>query len=585
VTKISDFEKIVFADCEFIARPGERPDLVCVAWHDGQTHCLWRDQLGAHPPYPIGDRTLFVCFVANAELGCHLALKWPLPAHVLDLNTVFRSIVNGRITPEGKGLLGALAYFGIDSIGSKRKDAMRSRIMQGWPFTSTEQEEIQLYAAGDVEPLPALLTKMLPHFELDVALHHGEFVACLSRMEHRGVPIDPEIFPQLANEQTWCAVRDAMVPLIDADYHVFTKGPDGEWHFSMELFADYLRREGIAWPLTEKGTLSTKRKTFEDMSKGHPQLENLRQLRYSRDKLRKVKLAVGADYRNRTTLWPFKAKTSRTQPKAAECIFSPAVWLRSLIKPEPGQAVAYVDYSSMEFLIAAALSNDPIMLDFYYSGDPYLSFARRVGAAPAGATKKTHGPLRDRYKPGLLSIQYGIGPETLAARLGISTFAAHEMWAQHRELFAVYWQWTEDWLAHVLDTGLMWTPLGWPCRTGITEFNTRSLVNFPVQATGADILRVAVVLATRHGLELLGPVHDALLLGAPIERVETDVALLQKLMRRASRIVLGRHELRTEATIVRYPDRYVDGRGVEIWDNVLRLLAEQRQRREMEAAG
>ena len=52
-----------------------------------------------------------------------------------------------------------------------------------------------------------------------------------------------------------------------------------------------------------------KRKTFEEMSKGYPQLEELRQLRHARDKMRTVKLAVGADGRNRTVLWPFKAKT------------------------------------------------------------------------------------------------------------------------------------------------------------------------------------------------------------------------------------------------------------------------------------
>ena len=59
------------------------------------------------------------------------------------------------------------------------------------------------------------------------------------------------------------------------------------------------------------------------MSKGHPQLESLRQLRYLRDKLRKIKLAVGADGRNRTVLWPFQSKTSRTQPKARRWIFRP----------------------------------------------------------------------------------------------------------------------------------------------------------------------------------------------------------------------------------------------------------------------
>jgi hypothetical protein len=112
----------------------------------------------------------------------------------------------------------------------------------------------------------------------------------------------------------------------------------------MEQFAAYLSREGINWPLLESGKLDMKRKTFEEMSKAYPQLEKLRQLRYVRDKMRTVKLAVGADGRNRTVLWPFKAKTSRTQPKASQWIFSPAVWLRSLIKPEPGVAVAYVDY-------------------------------------------------------------------------------------------------------------------------------------------------------------------------------------------------------------------------------------------------
>jgi hypothetical protein len=37
-------------------------------------------------------------------------------------------------------------------------------------------------------------------------------------MEHAGVPIDMEIFPQLADPIAWHFVRDAMVPEIDAAY-------------------------------------------------------------------------------------------------------------------------------------------------------------------------------------------------------------------------------------------------------------------------------------------------------------------------------------------------------------------------------
>ena len=69
--------------------------------------------------------------------------------------------------------------------------------------------------------------------------------------------------------------------------------------------------------------------------------------------------------------------------------------------------------------------------------------------------------------------------------------------------------------------------------------------------------------------------HDAVLIEAPIERIEADVALMQEIMRRASRIVLnatadGTHELRTDAKIIRYPERYTDKRGDAIWDHVHR---------------
>jgi DNA polymerase-1 len=81
-------------------------------------------------------------------------------------------------------------------------------------------------------------------------------------------------------------------------------------------------------------------------------------------------------------------------------------------------------------------------------------------------------------------------------------------------------------------------------------------------------------MATRHGLELVAPVHDAVLLQAPTKRIDADVALLQNIMRRAGRVVLD-HEIRTDAKVIRYPDRYSDQRGEQMWARVLELLAEQ----------
>jgi DNA polymerase-1 len=179
---------------------------------------------------------------------------------------------------------------------------MRDRIVQGWPFSDKERADILQYCDSDVDAMVRLLPHLLPHIDLEIALYRGEFVAASARMEHAGVPVDMNIFPQLADRRVWRHVRDAMVPKIDAVYGVYERGKDGDWHFSMELFSAYLKREGIVWPLTEKGKLSTRRKTFENMSKGHPQLESLRQLRHTRDKMRRIKLAVGADGRNRTVL-------------------------------------------------------------------------------------------------------------------------------------------------------------------------------------------------------------------------------------------------------------------------------------------
>jgi hypothetical protein len=586
------FEEIWAWDFEFVSKDGERPDVVCLGARElrsGRTLRLWRDQLGPVPPFRTDDKVVFISFVANAECTCHLALGWPLPKKIIDLSPLFRCVINGRIVaPQGKGLIGALAHYVIDTISARYKDKIRNRIIQGWPFTAEEQEEILRYVMSDVDPLPTLLARLMlePEFNLGTALHWGEFAAVSAQMEHRGIPLDREIIAQLQDKKTWAYGRDAVVPAIDAQYGVFVRDADGEWHFSIERFEALCARLGIDWPRLESGKLNLRRKTFESMCKAYPQLESLRQLRHARDKMRKVKLAVGSDFRNRTVLWPFASKTSRTQPKASKWIFSPAVWLRSLIKPDPGCAVAYIDWASMEFQVAAVQSKCQPMLDLYNTGSPYVEFAKRFDMAPASATKKTHPEVHDSYKTACLGAQYQMQHLTLAQRLGISTFAAHEMLNQHHGLFRPYWAWVDDWIAHALNTGIMRTPMGWTCRTGITEFNERSIGNWPTQATSADIMRLACVMAARAGIGLCGCVHDAIVIESSIENIEADAAAAQEIMRRASRIILnsdpsGPYELRTDAVIVKYPDRYTDKRGVAMWNEVLDLLEQYRlQQRE-----
>jgi DNA polymerase I len=152
-------------------------------------------------------------------------------------------------------------------------------------------------------------------------------------------------------------------------------------------------------PKTESGRLQLDQDTFRDQAKVYPELAPLRELRHSLSELRIEKLAVGSDGRNRAMLSPFGASSGRNTPSANKFIFGPSVWLRGLIKPGPDRAVAYIDWSSQEVAIAAALSGDPFLIDAVASGDPYLSFAVRARLAPEGATKASHRAVRELRPP------------------------------------------------------------------------------------------------------------------------------------------------------------------------------------------
>ena len=92
-----------------------------------------------------------------------------------------------------------------------------------------------------------------------------------------------------------------MVPTLDARYGVYVRNNAGDWTFNIQRFVAMLAREDInGWPVTGTGKLDMKDKVFREMAKAYPILEDLHQLRYTRNKMRKVKLAVGRDGRNRS---------------------------------------------------------------------------------------------------------------------------------------------------------------------------------------------------------------------------------------------------------------------------------------------
>lgn len=61
---------------------------------------------------------------------------------------------------------------------------------------------------------------------------------------------------------------------------------------------------------------------------------------------------------------------------------------------------------------------------------------------------------------------------------------------------------------------------------------------------------------------------------APLDQLKADTARMQAAMAEASRTVLAGFELRSHATVIRYPDRYMDSRSAVMWGRVWKLIGE-----------
>lgn len=563
---------IYLVDFEFhpaLGQEGNLPIPVCMVtrqWPSGVTKRYWQDEINqmSTAPFPTSKNALCVAFYATAEFDCFQVLGWEMPAHVLDLFAEFRWLTNGINLVHGSGLLGALLHHGLPTIDAEQKDVMRDLILTGGPWDPPQALAILDYCETDVVALSNLLTAMQDQIDWPRALLRGRYMKALSRIQHHGVPLDVGALDLLTIH--WTSIQDQLIADIDIDYGVY----EGR-SFITSLWEEYLKTNDIAWPRLASGRLDMDDDTFRAMARTYPQVAPIRELRAALSKMRLSKLQVGSDGRNRCLLSPFSSRTGRNQPSNSASIFGPSVWLRSLIKPAQGFAIAYVDWSQQEFGIAAALSGDAVMMDAYRTGDPYLAFAIQAGAAPPEATKDSHELVREQFKQCVLAVQYGMAEESLAARINQPVARARQLLDLHRRTYKNFWKWSDCIVDEAVLGGRLWAGFGWQINTK-EQLNDRSLRNFPMQANGAEMLRIGCILLTEAGVKVCATIHDAVLVEAPISEIDKVVIKTQSLMKEASSTVLAGFELGSDAKVIRYPDRYMDKRGTVMWNKVMSII-------------
>lgn len=553
--KLPRYHEIWLVDTEFHAPRGHRPDPICLVAKElisGRVIRLGRDELRRmkRPPFDVGPDVLVVAFYASAEFGFFLAQGWSLPVNVVDLYVEFRNLTNGLRPPKAKNdLLAALLYLGLPFGDAVEKQEMRELAMRGGPFTSEEMRALVDYCESDVRALEILWSATEATLN-QTALLRGDYMKALAVMEWTAVPIDTSVWTSLVD--AWDDLKLHFARLLDPQQLIW----EGTG-FSYARFGAWLASEKIDWPQLPSGKLDVKREVWSDMVLGHPQLKPFASLWFLLSQLRLSKLSIGPDGRNRALLSAFRSKTGRNQPSTTRFVFGLPSFLRPIIVPRPGWALAYMDWARQEFGIGARLSNDTAMIEAYLASDPYIKFAIQAGAAPSGATKDSHPRIRSLFKMVVLGVGYGMSQHGLAARLGISIGEAQELLSLHRRCYPVFWRWVEGAVDYAQLNGQITTRFGWNLHlAGFPNF--RSLGNFPCQANGAEMMRRATVHAAKEGIRLCAPVHDAFLIEAPADDIDHEVARMRTCMAKASADVLDGFELKTDVDIVRFPNRFGD---------------------------
>ncbi len=544
---VGGFTRIWIVAFAFVAKSGEAPQPIRMAASDlFEGPAL--DVAGAAlhqtkgPPYPIGASCLIVTVNAEHLAGCHLALDWPMPARIVDLLVEWRCKTNGCGDVAVGGLAGALLWHGL-AVG-------------GIPTDSASPEQLKVRLSAIIR----LFSKMRHSLDLGRALLRGRYLCAVARIERAGIPIDATRLDRLADD--WPNIRSQIIDHVNREFGVYCGQA-----FNPGAFANWLRRQRIYWPKTSIGRPDLSDTAFRDMARSHPIVRPLKELQSTLDRFDPRQLCVGRDGRNRTPLRPFASRTGRNQPSAKASVFGSAAWVHHLIKPEPGTGIALLDWQQQEFGIAAALSGDVAMQCAYRSGDPYLALAVATGAAPKDATHDSHGDVRDRFKACALGVQYGMGAVTLARQVGVPEIEAKDLLAQHKAAYPRFWRWSDAVETQAILQGELKSVFGWRASVG-RDANPRGLRNFPMQANGAEMLRLACCLATEAGIQVCATIHDAILIEAPLNQLDDAVWRMTRIMAEASTLVLDGFALRTDVKTVRAPARWIDRRGAAVWSAI-----------------
>jgi hypothetical protein len=240
-------------------------------------------------------------------------------------------------------------------------------------------------------------------------------------------------------------------------------------------------------------------------------IEALHALRDSLSFIDHARLPIGLDDRNRPSLFPFGAATGRNAH--ARSPYNAHAGMRGFMLWPEETTGFYLDCRSQEVAVGAARFGDDDLRAAYESGDTYHALARMLGWTDIEDPKRWKrecGAQRERVKPIQLGINYGMGVPSLARGLDRHPLVAAEIIWKYSHQYSKFWGGRLEAVRHAMSTRKIESSYGWPLRLTHTP-NKRSLLNFPMQSDGAEMLRQWTVRLRDAGIVPIMLVHDGIL--------------------------------------------------------------------------
>jgi len=407
-------------------------------------------------------------------------------------------------------------------------------------FSEVEVEKAVRYAAEDADITWQLSEKLVPHLPpgkteklfLEVEM---PLVDVLTRMEWRGIRIDADFLGGLSGQmgRKLETLEGEIHSLAGESFNINSPKQLGEvlfeklglprgkktktgWSTNVDVLSSLADEHDIAAKILDYRSVSKLKSTYTDAL---PKLINPATGRLHTS-FNQAVTATGRLSSSDPNLQNIPIRTSEGRR------------IREAFIPEDGWVLLSADYSQVELRVMAFMADVPALKESFVAGE---DIHKRTASEIFNVfPEMVSDEMRRQAKTINFGVLYGMGAFSLAKDLGIGRAEAQKFIDHYFERYPAILKYLEEKKAEAREYQYVTTILGRRCAIpeisskngAIRSYAERNAINYPIQGSAADIVKVAMVNIDRRlrfeqlKTRMLLQVHDELVFEVPIDELE-----------------------------------------------------------------